>query len=248
MELLRGETLRERVEEGAIPQRKALEYGLQIAHGLAAAHEKGIVHRDLKPENVFVTTDGPGQDPRLRSREGRLRVDRLDEIADGRAHRAGHGDGDGRLHVAGAGPGEGGGPPLGHLLAGHDPVRDALRRPRVPRRVGGGDDGGDRAEGPARAGGNRREISDLDRANPSPLPRETSGGTLRHRTRPRVRARDGDGRTERDDAGCAGDRRETVLADARPSRALALSRRSGPDSSSAAGCARDGRSRRGRPR
>jgi predicted Ser/Thr protein kinase/WD40 repeat protein len=58
MELLRGETLRERLEEGSLPQRKALEYGLQIAHGLAAAHEKGIVHRDLKPENVFVTTDG----------------------------------------------------------------------------------------------------------------------------------------------------------------------------------------------
>jgi eukaryotic-like serine/threonine-protein kinase len=58
MELLRGETLRERLEEGALPQRKALEYGLQIAHGLAAAHEKGIVHRDLKPENVFVTPEG----------------------------------------------------------------------------------------------------------------------------------------------------------------------------------------------
>jgi dipeptidyl aminopeptidase/acylaminoacyl peptidase/tRNA A-37 threonylcarbamoyl transferase component Bud32 len=58
MELLRGETLRERLEEGALPQRKALEYGLQVAHGLAAAHEKGIVHRDLKPENVFVTPEG----------------------------------------------------------------------------------------------------------------------------------------------------------------------------------------------
>ncbi|HEX9149621.1 MAG TPA: serine/threonine-protein kinase, partial [Thermoanaerobaculia bacterium] len=58
MELLRGETLRERLEEGALPQRKALEFGLQIAHGLAAAHEKGIVHRDLKPENIFVTVDG----------------------------------------------------------------------------------------------------------------------------------------------------------------------------------------------
>jgi len=57
MELLRGETLRQRLDEGAIPQRKALEYGLQIAHGLAAAHEKGIVHRDLKPENVFVTLE-----------------------------------------------------------------------------------------------------------------------------------------------------------------------------------------------
>src|SRR5262249_47239843 len=51
-ELLTGETLRERLAEGAMPQRKALAYGLQIAHGLGAAHEKGIVHRDLKPENI----------------------------------------------------------------------------------------------------------------------------------------------------------------------------------------------------
>ena len=57
-ELLTGETLRQRLEEGPLPQRKALAYGLQIAHGLAAAHEKGIVHRDLKPENIFLTTDG----------------------------------------------------------------------------------------------------------------------------------------------------------------------------------------------
>ncbi|HKA37619.1 MAG TPA: protein kinase, partial [Thermoanaerobaculia bacterium] len=52
MELLVGQTLRERLLEGPIPQRKALEYALQTAHGLAAAHEKGIVHRDLKPENL----------------------------------------------------------------------------------------------------------------------------------------------------------------------------------------------------
>ncbi|MEP6707319.1 MAG: protein kinase, partial [Pyrinomonadaceae bacterium] len=57
-ELLEGETLRERLHGGALPQRKAIDYGLQVAHGLAAAHEKGIVHRDLKPENIFVTNDG----------------------------------------------------------------------------------------------------------------------------------------------------------------------------------------------
>jgi Tol biopolymer transport system component len=58
MELLDGETLRQRLSEGALPTRKSLEYGAQIARGLAAAHEKGIVHRDLKPENVFLTADG----------------------------------------------------------------------------------------------------------------------------------------------------------------------------------------------
>jgi Tol biopolymer transport system component len=57
-ELLEGESLRAVLDRGTLPQRKTIEYGVQIAHGLAAAHEKGIVHRDLKPENVFVTKDG----------------------------------------------------------------------------------------------------------------------------------------------------------------------------------------------
>ena len=57
-ELLEGESLRAVLDAGPVPQRKAIEYGVQIAHGLAAAHEKGIVHRDLKPENVFITKDG----------------------------------------------------------------------------------------------------------------------------------------------------------------------------------------------
>jgi hypothetical protein len=57
-ELLEGETLRERLRSGSIAQRKALDYALQIAHDLAAAHEKGIIHRDLKPENLFITKDG----------------------------------------------------------------------------------------------------------------------------------------------------------------------------------------------
>src|SRR5258708_24697585 len=57
-ELLEGETLRAILDRGAPAQRKTIEYGVQIAHGLAAAHEKGIVHRDLKPDNIFVTKDG----------------------------------------------------------------------------------------------------------------------------------------------------------------------------------------------
>src|ERR1700736_1145670 len=57
-ELLEGETLRERLRSGPIGVRKALDHALQIAHGLAAAHEKGIIHRDLKPENLFLTKDG----------------------------------------------------------------------------------------------------------------------------------------------------------------------------------------------
>jgi eukaryotic-like serine/threonine-protein kinase len=56
-ELLDGEELRQRLDEGPIPLRKVTEYAQQIVSGLSAAHEKGIVHRDLKPENLFVTMD-----------------------------------------------------------------------------------------------------------------------------------------------------------------------------------------------
>lgn len=56
-ELLEGETLREILSAGSLPQRKVINYATMIAHGLAAAHEKGIIHRDLKPENIFITKD-----------------------------------------------------------------------------------------------------------------------------------------------------------------------------------------------
>lgn len=54
MELLEGETLRDRLDAGRLSLRKALTFGAQIASGLAAAHQKGVIHRDLKPENVFI--------------------------------------------------------------------------------------------------------------------------------------------------------------------------------------------------
>ena len=57
-ELLEGSSLRVRLTGGPLPPRKATDYGVQIAHGLAAAHEKGIVHRDLKPDNIFICRDG----------------------------------------------------------------------------------------------------------------------------------------------------------------------------------------------
>ncbi len=57
-ELLEGETLRERLRAAVLPVHKAIDYALQAARGLAAAHCKGIIHRDLKPENLFVTKDG----------------------------------------------------------------------------------------------------------------------------------------------------------------------------------------------
>jgi len=57
-ELLEGATLRDRLRDGALSSRKAIDFAAQIASGLAAAHEKGIVHRDLKPENIFITNEG----------------------------------------------------------------------------------------------------------------------------------------------------------------------------------------------
>ena len=57
-ELLEGQTLRQRLQEGALPPRKAVEIALAVAAALASAHERGIVHRDLKPENVFLLNSG----------------------------------------------------------------------------------------------------------------------------------------------------------------------------------------------
>jgi serine/threonine protein kinase len=58
LELLEGQTLRERLTVSGLTVGKAISYGIQVMQGIAAAHEKGIVHRDLKPENLFITRDG----------------------------------------------------------------------------------------------------------------------------------------------------------------------------------------------
>ncbi|HTW60096.1 MAG TPA: protein kinase [Terriglobales bacterium] len=57
-ECLEGQSLRQELSAGSLPLRRAVEYGTEIAQGLAAAHDKGIIHRDLKPENIFVTREG----------------------------------------------------------------------------------------------------------------------------------------------------------------------------------------------
>jgi Tol biopolymer transport system component len=57
-ELLEGETLRQRITASGIPVRRAVELAIQVANGLAAAHEQNVVHRDLKPENIFITRSG----------------------------------------------------------------------------------------------------------------------------------------------------------------------------------------------
>ncbi|MFN2442178.1 MAG: protein kinase, partial [Thermoanaerobaculia bacterium] len=59
MELVRGESLRERLERGAVPPRELFSVAAAIADGLSAAHEAGLVHRDLKPENIMLPEEGP---------------------------------------------------------------------------------------------------------------------------------------------------------------------------------------------
>jgi serine/threonine protein kinase len=81
-ELLEGETLRERLSGVGLSPKKAIDHAIQIARGLAAAHEKGIVHRDLKPENLFVTHDGQVKILDF----GLAKLTRGDEIAEGLTH------------------------------------------------------------------------------------------------------------------------------------------------------------------
>ena len=106
-ELLEGSTLRQLLQRGALPVRKAIDYGVQIAHGLAAAHDKGIVHRDLKPENLFATKYGHVKI--LDFGLAKLMQREADADGDGTiAELPRGGDGYGRIHGSGAGAGKSG--------------------------------------------------------------------------------------------------------------------------------------------
>lgn len=91
-ELLEGESLRERLRSGTLPVRRSTDFALQIADGLAAAHEKGIIHRDLKPENLFLTKDGRAKILDF----GLAKLTQPEEIA---------GDADGLTQTLGSAPG-----------------------------------------------------------------------------------------------------------------------------------------------
>jgi eukaryotic-like serine/threonine-protein kinase len=101
-----GETLKEQIARGPLPVHRAIDFAIQLADALAAAHEAGIVHRDIKPGNVIVTDPRPDQDRGLRRGRDHGMPSRT-----GGQHRRDH-----RLHEPGADPGRRRRPPDGHLV------------------------------------------------------------------------------------------------------------------------------------
>ena len=120
-EFLEGQTLRERLNLGPLPARRATDYALQIANGMSAAYDKGVVHRDLKPDNVFVT-----RDERVKILDfGLAKQTHAAEVsADGLTLTSptptagGHGFGYRGIHVARASAGAVNRPPFRHLQLG----------------------------------------------------------------------------------------------------------------------------------
>ena len=138
LELVEGQTLAERIAEGAMPVREALPVFRQIAAALEAAHDAGIVHRDLKPSNVIVTPEGPREGPRLRPREALRRPFAFHRrgVADSdpARHRGGRRPRNRGLHEPRAGARPRRGPPHGRLGVRLHALRGALRPDLVRRR------------------------------------------------------------------------------------------------------------------
>ena len=191
-ELLQGETLRDRMATGAVGTRKAVDYAVQIARGLAAAHEKGIVHRDLKPENLFLTRDGlvkildfgiaklgrpgdekAGTDIETLSHTGTSPGTMLGTAATCRPNRCAVSDGSS----------------FGPLRVRRRAVRGADRQARVPGHDRGGHLQRDSARGSDRTDGQRARAAAGLRPRGQPLSREVARGSLPDRTRSGVRPR-----------------------------------------------------------
>ena len=191
MELLEGETLRGKLDAGPISQKQAVDYALQVARGLSAAHEKGVVHRDLKPENLFVSRDGhlkildfglakqvgaggPGEETSLPTAS--------------KSHRAGSRDGDDGLHGARAGARTPRRPPFRPLLLRGDPLRAALGQEGVQEGHGERHDRGDPERGAAGALGLRPKHPARPRSRGQALPGEGPEQPVPIRKRHRLRA------------------------------------------------------------
>ena len=159
MELVEGQTLAERIQQGPMPIEEVVRIAKQIAEAVESAHEKGVVHRDLKPANVNITPDGNVKvldfglakaligDPMSGDNVNQdLSLSpTLTQAMTGLGRAAGHGG----LHEPGAGPGQTGRPAGGHLGLRLHPLRDADRAALVHRRDG---DRRDRCCGPQRTG------------------------------------------------------------------------------------------------